>query len=1644
MNNLKKNMVLLFIVIMTMGMVMVPFTPTTQVNPQVATPQVATPEQVKMDLQKYLVDRGEQGPLDSVLASYRDTGIIASDVVKSNDGAVGILITLDKSANLDGLDSIVRVNWKVDFGVATIASAYVSGIENLVALENYNGVVAAFADRLYKGGFDDFNTVIDKLPVNNEPDMYANVPTIGADAVWNDFAVDGAGIRVATIDTGVDFSHPDLMDAMDIGSDGLPTSYDPTGWGFVNTLYRVNMTYVANTTAWFQYSSWNMLSYMKAGHYYVNWSTCQHGSPYVNNQGGLSNLDFWFDGYLDAWYDNVYLNKANLTDFYDNVIKQDYEIPTPAQASGSPQLNYSVKVGSAYKYVATTKVPYITVGYAFQQRNDPYVKVFAPVMTLNGTITIVDWNTTRAQTEWWMDAFRWPLYYAHPEDAQVDFNVTANWDYYGDLGDWSFVDDLAKGKYYTADGNKEHLIMYNVYPEDGMRFGLGTFAHVWDGIFYGTVIDGMVSNGRGVGIMYDGDSHGTFVSGEIAGRGVQSYPVGLNGAPESLKGVAPGSTICGISTVGMVSEFNSFLYAAGFDFDGDYWVWNNESVHQMNITSNSWGWVAPQYYELWGLYSLVYSAMATPGFFDAQYPGMVQCFSAGNSGPGYGTGGPPCVPQIITVGATTSYHTFDNSYGPGQGYDQIADFSSRGPMTLGYAKPDVVAPGRNTWGIVPDYGAWFDYFYQYVYGTRDDYANYAGTSMACPMAAGLAALMLDANPNLTPDEVKTIMMSTAKDLGLDGLTQGAGRIDAFAAVDYILNGHGYLFTTMDSSYNWANAVGDAWAYDMYSYKRGALINNSAIALGHAPYFKDYSLYFGIVEASDSVTMTIDTDSNWNYGTFTWSAKQYVAGPTYTFPFETYIFNETTSDYPNNVTRGGWINLATELGPTDYSALLTYNYATISITGDQDALGTWYSSSGTAYDDLWAFVFDWSDTSPTNSRPDYYNGTLGDELTRLTYAGGTGNVLKMDLSSPSGLSALFPNAGIILVNDDTIMQWPYTGGNNLQVTIQTWVLADDTNIVGFADASPGTDVSLTVAPGTDYGIHQGFIIADNTTHQWKMPYTYNVYPTYAANDTILTVASGYGDVQTPYEHGALTAGWDSYYESSSGDHLAFLVNVTDSDVNYLAARLEWTNVKTDMDIDIVDMTGFDLASSADSVKDTDTTALAMTFINGTTGMYMFYTTMNLMDGTTIPENFTLQVIGLHSIEEPTLTLRWSARDVPTQTVITAGGSAIGDHVYMNATWNNGVNPLIPEFGITSMQMKILYGTLVVRTGPTHPAVNPDAVYGGGVIDSSEFAWETVGGIKTDDVVRLSCDFDGSDIDVILWWSDVPMAQRTYGNRIVTDPSMASSAHPEAGSFTATQDGSIDVGIMDYAGDSSTYTLTVDTRVGLEPARAYNTKTFQIDTYYLLQNQTFSVLVDSDTGSNYDYAVETDNIFIGNYFKPHITVNAPSTISTNHFNLTWSCTDRNANDTNYYSVWLSNDGGASYMLLQQNTTNTWYMWNAHGWLDTNYMVRVRAYSLDFLTYQLVDTDGKASTPPVPVYYNSVANPPASYWPGDFSDGFSASFAAGDVPIPTPPPTTTTTTTTTAVVVTPIDPLLIGLVGGIGIGVVIILILFLIRKK
>ncbi len=125
----------------------------------------------------------------------------------------------------------------------------------------------------------------------------------------------------------------------------------------------------------------------------------------------------------------------------------------------------------------------------------------------------------------------------------------------------------------------------------------------------------------------------------------------------------------------------------------------------------------------------------------------------------------------------------------GTGYqnNNVYSFSSQGPVTwgdidpyndwpynpgAGLVKPDIAAPGTNVNSLVPPQG--------YSGNT------WSGTSMACPHLAGVAALMLEKNPSLTPESIDAIIEQSAVDLGVAGKDNifGSGLVNAYEAVQH--------------------------------------------------------------------------------------------------------------------------------------------------------------------------------------------------------------------------------------------------------------------------------------------------------------------------------------------------------------------------------------------------------------------------------------------------------------------------------------------------------------------------------------------------------------------------------------------------------------------------------------------------------------------------------------------------------------------------------------------------------------------------------------------------------------------------------------------------------------------------------------------
>ncbi|MFM7310167.1 MAG: S8 family serine peptidase [Flavobacteriales bacterium] len=154
----------------------------------------------------------------------------------------------------------------------------------------------------------------------------------------------------------------------------------------------------------------------------------------------------------------------------------------------------------------------------------------------------------------------------------------------------------------------------------------------------------------------------------------------------------------------------------------------------------------------------------------------------------YSISEPSCTGSIISVAAYSASYT--NSVGMQAG-GQIAPFSSLGPLMTEARKPDIAAPGVN---VASSISAWTDAAYSPVdyinfNGQQYDFARFSGTSMASPCVTGIVALMLDANPALSAQEVKDIIMLTAREDSYTGnipdegsLQWGHGKINAYAAV----------------------------------------------------------------------------------------------------------------------------------------------------------------------------------------------------------------------------------------------------------------------------------------------------------------------------------------------------------------------------------------------------------------------------------------------------------------------------------------------------------------------------------------------------------------------------------------------------------------------------------------------------------------------------------------------------------------------------------------------------------------------------------------------------------------------------------------------------------------------------------------------
>jgi subtilisin family serine protease len=162
----------------------------------------------------------------------------------------------------------------------------------------------------------------------------------------------------------------------------------------------------------------------------------------------------------------------------------------------------------------------------------------------------------------------------------------------------------------------------------------------------------------------------------------------------------------------------------------------------------------------------------------------------------YSIAEPTCASSCVSVAAYSASYLSQIGTLLGGG---IASFTSYGPLLNEVQKPDLAAPGVNVCSSISSFtDASYNGIDEVLFnGIQYDFARFSGTSMSSPCVAGIAALLLDANPLLTVAQVKDILMSTARTDDDTGpinapgdVRWGMGKVDAYAAVQMALQTEG--------------------------------------------------------------------------------------------------------------------------------------------------------------------------------------------------------------------------------------------------------------------------------------------------------------------------------------------------------------------------------------------------------------------------------------------------------------------------------------------------------------------------------------------------------------------------------------------------------------------------------------------------------------------------------------------------------------------------------------------------------------------------------------------------------------------------------------------------------------------------------------
>ena len=973
---------------------------------------------------------------------------------------------------------------------------------------------------------------------------------VGSDKVHENFNYTGTGIKIAIVDTGVDFSNPDIQHSLARDENNIPIMLDPDGQGLILT----NATFFASMD-----DDGIIRNYSKTIPDDVTskvYRTKQGIFLDISQEGKGTTLEIF----------NSFYPQAGFSPIFNGTLTDDMKI-------GTNNRDYIVSKSGLYH-----------LGIMYQgslQGSFSRIQV-VPVLVVDSTeegvydTIIPDLSTS------WTDFTRFDL--PSGERPNYDFDFTDETPIkIGDGNEFLVYDFDDDGKFDYSAGTVGARVL-DIY---GVIQNKTSYIDKTLQAINGTLLPPMDPNGRFFGVMTDFMGHGTATASSIVSKGTQEYDIYNNTKKYTIKGVAPDAKIIPVKALWFGDTVYAWLWLAGFDNEETEWKFSGNP--RVDIISNSWG---VSNFPLFGnppgmdILSLILNVLVTPNSLSNNYPGITIVTSAGNSGHGYGTLGLPTAATFgISVGATTNnvfvgYGSFKDQPRFGnttEHNNNVVDFSSRGPGYIGDPKPDLMSIGAYSFTPATLTKLTKD-------SKQEPFSMFGGTSLAAPLVSGSIALVMQSlNENFEeydPFRIKNILMSTATDLQNDPFTQGAGLVNVYDAIKFVEGETGMFIVYNDGSYLNIKKILDSSiekvnseTFDVNQFKLPEKNRVQTSWFGGHLFPGGRSTTTFTIENPTTQPIEISVKAQ----TLDLIKKTHVNATTEVH-LQDPILNETGTYAPNYIRLSDVIEHETLASLYDETDPIPSD-ASLLVLNVNFPFETFMNKTDDVYaNDLKIsslYLYDWNDKNQDNT-------VASNELSMINRGGSWGTVQEIRISKPNEKFENVPLVGVYPVPS----RYSYWLGDIKQNSTEMdyslsasyynkgkWDLIWNNKDNVIVPPNDSVQITTTIIVPTIFqsGVYQGFLTFEGDQHTVNVPVSFVVKKKINEKDSIIVIA-GKQNEDVLYGNGYVKGAFDMVNRYMAGDWRQYYFEIEDHTINTGAIDISWENKDTALSVFVIDPKG----------------------------------------------------------------------------------------------------------------------------------------------------------------------------------------------------------------------------------------------------------------------------------------------------------------------------------------------------------------------------------------------------------------------------------------------------------------------------------------